>query len=109
MGDLIPSIAGLACVLGITRETCYAWSIDPRKAAFSDILKELGQRQERALINGGLGGSFNAPIAKMIMTRHGYSDKVETDHTSSDGSMSPHDTGAAVLVALQAKHGPKPN
>jgi AraC-like DNA-binding protein len=31
-------------------------------------------------------------------------DKVEQDHTSSDGSMTPKDTSAAVLAALQAKH-----
>ena len=25
----------------------------------------------------------------MMLTKHGYSDKVEQDHTSSDGSMTP--------------------
>jgi hypothetical protein len=89
MGDLVPSVAGLACVLGITRETCYAWARDPEKQIFSDILSELMQRQERELVNGGLGGNFNAPITKMMMTKHGYSDKLEQDHRSSDGSMTP--------------------
>jgi hypothetical protein len=89
MGDLIPSIAGLACVLGVTRETCRAWGNDPEKAEFSAILMELMQRQERALLNGGLGGNFNAPITKMILTKHGYSDAVDNRHTSPDGSMSP--------------------
>jgi hypothetical protein len=89
MGDLVPSVAGLACVLGITRETCYAWARDPEKQIFSDILSELMQRQERELVNGGLGGNFNAPITKMMMTKHGYSDRVEQDHRSSDGSMTP--------------------
>ena len=41
------------------------------------------------LINGGLMGDFNASIAKVMMTKHGYSDKQEIDNTSSDGSMSP--------------------
>ncbi|MDZ7905213.1 MAG: terminase small subunit [Cypionkella sp.] len=89
MGDVVPSIAGLACVLGVTRETCYAWQSDPAKAEFSDILRELMQRQERALINGGLGGDFNPPLTKMMLSKHGYSDRVETDVTSSDGSMTP--------------------
>jgi hypothetical protein len=88
-GDLVPSIAGLACVLGITRETCYAWARDETKAEFSDILNELMQRQERGLLNGGLGGEFNSSISKMMLTKHGYSDKVETDVTSSDGSLAP--------------------
>jgi hypothetical protein len=102
MGDKVPSIAGLACVLGITRETCHAWAKDPEKQEFSDILKELMQRQERALLNGGLGGEFNAPITKMILTKHGYSDKTETDHTSSDGSMTPQ---VVERIIVQPKDG----
>jgi hypothetical protein len=89
MGDVVPSIAGLACVLGITRETCRAWGNDPEKAEFSVILNELAQRQERELLNNGLAGNFNAPITKMMLSKHGYSDKVEQDLTSSDGSMRP--------------------
>lgn len=89
MGDMIPSIAGLACVLGVTRETCHAWARDPKKEEFSDILRELAQRQERELLSGGLSGNFNPTISKLVLARHGYSDRVENDHTSSDGSMTP--------------------
>jgi hypothetical protein len=87
--DPVPTVAGLACVLGVTRKTIYEWVKDETKGAFCDILEELGQRQERVLVRGGLGGDFNAPISKMMLTKHGYSDKVENDHTSSDGSMTP--------------------
>lgn len=89
MGDEVPSVAGLACVLGVVRDTCYDWANDPAKSEFSYILKELAQRQERALVNGGLRGEYNPSITKMMMTKHGYSDRVETDHTSSDGTMTP--------------------
>ena len=89
MGDEVPTVAGLACVLGVVRDTCYQWASDPEKAEFSDILKELAQRQERVLVNKGLKGDFNAPITKMMLTKHGYSDRVENDHTSSDGSLAP--------------------
>lgn len=89
MGDVVPSVAGLACVLGVTRETCHAWARDPSKEEFSHILWELAQRQERELLNNGLAGNFNAPITKMMLTKHGYSDRVEQDLTSSDGSMKP--------------------
>jgi hypothetical protein len=102
--DPVPTVAGLACVLGVNRDTCYAWASDPSKAQFSDILKELAQKQERVLVRNGLLGGFNAPITKMMLTKHGYSDKVENDHTSSDGSMTPRDTSEAVLAALRAKH-----
>ena len=87
--DPVPTVAGLACVLGVVRDTCYAWAKDENKPEFSDILGELAQKQERVLIARGLVGEFNAPITKMMLTKHGYSDKVENDHTSSDGSMSP--------------------
>ena len=87
--DPVPTVAGLACVLGVTRKTVYEWSNSDDKPEFSDILEELAQKQERCLIKGGLMGDFNSPITKMMMTKHGYSDKVENDHTSSDGSMTP--------------------
>lgn len=100
MGDPVPSIAGLACVLGVVRETCHAWAKDPNKEEFSNILKELSQRQERELLSNGLAGNFNASITKMMMTKHGYSDKVEQDHTSSDGTMTPN---VIERVIVQAK------
>lgn len=87
--DPVPTVAGLACVLGVVRDTCYAWAKDADKPEFSDILGELAQKQERVLIARGLVGDFNAPITKMMLTKHGYSDKLESDHTSSDGSMTP--------------------
>jgi len=38
-------------------------------------------------MDGGLGGDMNANLVKLLMGKHGLSDKVDT--TSSDGSMSP--------------------
>ncbi len=87
--DPVPTVAGLACVLGVVRDTCYQWAKDEDKPEFSDILSELAQKQERCLVRGGLMSEYNSAIAKMMLTKHGYSDKVESDHTSSDGSMTP--------------------
>jgi hypothetical protein len=86
-GDKVPTVAGLACEIGVHRDTCHEWAKDDSKQ-FSDILQEIAQKQERELVNNGLTGDFVAPITKMMLTKHGYSDKVEQDHTSSDGSMS---------------------
>lgn len=83
-GDAVPSVAGLAVYLGVGRSTIY-----DNKSAFSDILEQIAQKQEQKLINGGLLGGFNATIVKMMLTKHGYSDKQVVDNTSSDGSMSP--------------------
>lgn len=91
IGDRVPTIAGLACEIGISRETCYEWSKHEDKV-FSDILRKIAQVQERQLVNNGLEGKFNPSITKMMLTKHGYSDRVENDHTSSDGSMSPPET-----------------
>jgi hypothetical protein len=85
-GDKVPSVAGLACEIGLSRETCHAWARDEDNQ-FSDILKAIAKKQERELLNNGLDGTFNPPITKMMLSKHGYSDRIEQDHTSSDGSM----------------------
>jgi len=100
--DPVPTVAGLACVLGVTRKTLYEWAKDPSKVGISDILEELAQKQERVLVKNGLLNAFNAPITKMMLTKHGYSDKVEQDHTSSDGSMTPKPTEIILRAADDA-------
>jgi hypothetical protein len=110
VGDLVPSVAGLACEIGIRRETCHAWAKEPNNE-FSNILKVIAEKQERALLNNGLSGAFNPPITKMMLSKHGYSDKIETDLTSSDGSMTPQalnlknlsDTELEAMGKLMAK------
>lgn len=92
VGDTVPTIAGLAITLGISRQTCYAWQDDQEKQVFSYIIDKLKQVQERALVNKGLLGEYHPQITKVMLARHGYSDKQEIDHSSSDGSMSPKPT-----------------
>jgi hypothetical protein len=87
-GDPVPSIAGLACEIGVHRETLRLWGKDETNSFFG-ILSKIAEMQERELLKGGLSGGFNAPITKMMLSKHGYSDRIETDHTSSDGTMTP--------------------
>lgn len=87
-GDLIPSIVGMASYVGVSRSTINLWASSDRSEQFSDIFEQCSEKQEQSLLNGGLGGDFNPAITKMILTKHGYSDKVEQSHTSPDGSMS---------------------
>lgn len=87
-GDPVPSIAGLACEIGVHRETLRLWGKDENNTFFG-ILSKIAEMQERELLKGGLSGGFNAPITKMMLSKHGYSDRIETDHTSSDGTMTP--------------------
>lgn len=81
-GDVIPSVVGLAVALETHRDTVYDWAKDENKPEFSDIVKRLATNQERKLLNGGLDNSFNPTIAKLLLGKHGYSDKTETDITS---------------------------
>jgi hypothetical protein len=37
--------------------------------------------QERTLLNGGLGKDFNPVITKLVLGKHGYSEKQEIQHT----------------------------
>lgn len=85
--EVVPSVAGLACFLGKGRRQIYDWGA--QNGEFLHILEGIKVAQENILITGGLRGEFNPTITKLMLTKHGYSDKVETDVKSSDGSMTP--------------------
>lgn len=87
--ELIPTVVGLCKAIGRSKSTVYGWKKDASKTEFLDILERIEENQHISLVNGGLGGTLNPTITKMMMTKHGYSDKAEIDHTTSDGSMSP--------------------
>ena len=85
--EVIPSVAGLSLYLGVNRSTVYEWGRVHEK--FSHTLERLNALQEASLLSGGLQGRFNANIAKLALANHNYSDKIQTDMTSSDGSLGP--------------------
>jgi hypothetical protein len=92
-GDVFPQVAGLAVFLGISRETIYDWIKDDTKKDFSDIVAQICAMQEKVLVNGGIMGEFNASIAKLMLAKHGYSEKQEVDHTTKGDkikSIAPH-------------------
>lgn len=76
----LPTFEGLAIHLGVHRDTLYDW--DSKYPEFSDIIERLKQFQAHRLINNGLSGKYNHTIAKLILSKHGYADKQEIDHTS---------------------------
>lgn len=84
VGQQTPSIVGLALYLGIVKSTVYKWAGEDDKEDFSDICEAVNNMQESCLINNGLIGVFSPPITKMMMTKHGYSDKVETVNTNTE-------------------------
>jgi hypothetical protein len=74
----LPTIEGLAVHLCVARSTIYLWAKE--HAEFSDILEQILALQASMLIQNGLKGEYNAPMAKMMLTKHGY--KEESDITS---------------------------
>ena len=79
--DIIPSIVGLALVLGLSRETLRLWSKDEDKKAFLGILERINQKQECVLLDNGLTGKFNATITKLVLGKHGYHDRAQQADT----------------------------
>lgn len=77
--DSVPSAVGLACALDISRSTLYAWAEEHDE--FSYILSKVNETQERKLLTGGLEGDFNSNIVKLMLGKHGYSDKHDIDQS----------------------------
>ena len=82
-GDMIPSHEGLMLFIGISSTCCYDWAKEENKKEFSDILDKLMLMQKQVLINKGLSNEFNSNIAKLVLGKHGLSDKREL--TGADG------------------------
>ena len=80
-GDVIPSVEGLSEYIGKSRTCIYDWAKEEGKEEFSDTLEKLNALQKRVLLNKGLKSEFNSNITKMMLTKHGYSDKVENTST----------------------------
>lgn len=83
--DVIPSHVGLALELDITRKTLYEWAADEKKQEFSDILDRILIKQQRVLIKNGLDNTFNSNITKLVLGKHGFHDKQDTELTGKDG------------------------
>lgn len=97
---VVPSTARLARILNVARSQLYVWRDEYPE--FQDILEAIQAEQEALLIDSGLTGEFVSPITKLLMTKHGYSDRIEQDMTSSDGSMKP--TSIELIGVLADEH-----
>ena len=106
------SLTSFAAEIDVSRETISEWSrVHPE---FSVSVKK-GKAKcaawwERLGRTGAMGGDVNPTLVIFglkNMSPEDWRDKQELSHTSPDGSMSPKDTGAAVLAALQSKHDTK--
>lgn len=77
----LPSIEWLANYLDLSRETIHQWEKEEGKEDFSDIVRRLRFEQAERLLNNGLSWSYNASIAKLILSKHWYVEKTENKDT----------------------------
>jgi hypothetical protein len=83
--EAIPSAAGLACYLGVSKSSLYGWAKD--FPAMQETIDNLGTKQEQTALNGGIAGVFNSTITRLVLNNYGYSEKQEVTHkVTDDGS-----------------------
>ena len=83
-GDAVPMVVGLCCYIDRSKSIIYDWAKDERKK-FSDIIGKIAELQESVTFNKSLTGEYNATMAKLLLTKHGYSDKVDSELTGPNG------------------------
>lgn len=79
--DVVPTAAGLSLVLDVSRKTLYNWG--EQHEEFLHILERLQSTQERELLVNGLQSIWNPVITKLMLGKHGYSEKHQVDATIS--------------------------
>lgn len=103
------SMTSFAAEIDVARSTLNEWM--ENHPAFSEAVK-IGKAKcaawwERLGRAGAMGGDVNPTLVIFglkNMAADDWREKQEIDHRSEDGSMSPKDSSAAVLAALEAKH-----
>ena len=101
-GQAIPSAVGLAKILNVAQSTVYKWAEENDKE-LSDILGKLKDLQHETLVSKGLKGEFNSTITKLILTKHGYSDKQEIKADVNDYSALEGDELDRKIIEMQQK------
>lgn len=77
----LPTIEWLAQYLWVSRSNIYKWKDD--NPLFSDILEEILEEQAKRLINMSLSGDYNSTITKLLLMKHWYVDKSESEQKHS--------------------------
>ena len=96
LGHATPHIAGLAPHLNVSRKTLYNWKESNEE--FLHILDRLLAIQESELWNKGLQGEFQPTLVKLMLTKHGYSDRQEISGV--DGAAMEVDTENKVVIEI---------
>ena len=81
----IPQIARLALHVGISKDCLYDWEKRPELGDFSDVCARVRMLQEGELVDGGLTRVYDSSLAKLMLMKHGYSEKQEVEHSHVGG------------------------
>ena len=73
----LPTIEWLAKYIWVCRANIYKWKWEHPE--FSDILDEILEEQADRLINMGLSWDYNSTITKLLLMKHWYVEKTETE------------------------------
>lgn len=95
--EVVHSIEGLAQYTGLARSTIYDWISQESKAEFSDITEDILQKQAQKLVNNGLIGKFTPTITKVMMSKHGYREAIDTDITTKGKEINTQDPKTLAL------------
>ena len=88
--DVLPTIEGLALHIDVARSTIYEWISQDKEEElkeFSDIVGGILEKQGKTLINKGLNNTFNSSITKVMLSKHGHREAVDSDITSGGKSI----------------------
>ncbi len=97
--SVIPSIEVLSLYLSIHRSTCHDWAGQEGKEDFSDILEQILAKQASMAINRAPDNTYNATIAKLLLGKHGYKDRQETETTHDIGKNAQRALGKTEIAA----------
>lgn len=83
--EVVPSIEGLAAYLSVSRSSLYEWKKQDKE--FSHILEDILSIQARESLNKGLKGEWNSTIVKLLLGKHGYSEKTHNINDNFESDM----------------------
>ena len=99
--NVVPSQVGFCLASGITQSRIKAWKaivykdLEPERKAkyprldeFQTMLAELQAFQEQTALDRGADSTWNSTIAKLVLAKHGYHDKVDK-HLSGEVALVP--------------------
>ena len=82
----LPTKEDFALFIGVNKSSLYDW--EELYPEFSNALDLITIHQRGKLINGGLSGTYNPTIAKLLLSaNHGMKEKNETELSNPDGNL----------------------